>query len=191
MALKDQMPLTQAFHMRTASIHSSMVARFKQKENKNGRVIRVGRIVPFTLAEFRLWLLEQLGGKPDGSTRCAYCTCPLFADTLRVDHKIPASFGGELSLSNCCCCCDLCNRAKGQLSAGEFMALRIALDQMLHDGRLSIAGHGDVWKRLRGQTAIFRRFQANKAKPKPESSGLLVDLPEQQKLLVHKLPREF
>jgi hypothetical protein len=50
MALKDEMPLTVAFHVRSSSVHSSMVKRFAQKTNKNGRVIRVGRIVPFTLA---------------------------------------------------------------------------------------------------------------------------------------------
>jgi len=185
--LKEQMPLAVCFHTRSASIHSSMVARFKQKVNKNGRVIRYGRLVPFTLSEFRLWLVDQLGGKPEGSARCAYCTTPVFADTLRVDHKIPASFGGDLSLSNCCVSCDLCNRAKGQLSADEFQALRLALDEMLHDGRLSVGGHGDVWKRLRGQTAIFRRFQANK--PKKQESGILVDEPEQGRLLTEKISR--
>jgi len=156
--------------------------------NKNGRIIRPGRIVPFTLSEFRLWLLEQLGGKPEGSARCSYCTTPIFADTLRVDHKIPASLGGDLSLSNCCLSCDLCNRAKGQLSADEFHALRLVLDEMLHDGRLSVAGFQDVWKRLRGAVAIFRKFQAKK--PKKES-GFLDDQPEQQKLLVDRLPRHF
>jgi hypothetical protein len=184
--LADQMPLAVAFHTRTASIHSSMVKRFASKSNKNGRLIRPGRIVPFTLSEFRLWLLEQLGGKPEGSARCAYCSCPVFADTLRIDHKTPASFGGDLWLSNCCVACDLCNRAKGQLSAEEFQALRIVLDEMLHDGRLSVGGHGDIWKRLRGQTAIFRRFQANK--PKKAESELLVE-PEQGRLLTEKISR--
>jgi hypothetical protein len=185
--LADQMPLTKAFHVRTSSIHGSMVARFKQKIDKRGRVIK-GRIVPFTLAEFRLWLLEQFGGTPEGSARCAYCNVPLFADSFRIDHRTPASLGGELALSNCCVACDLCNRAKGQLSADEFLALRIVLDEMLHNGRLSVAGHGDIWKRLRGQTAIFRRFQANK--PKKVESGLLVDeIPEQARLLTTKISR--
>ena len=57
---------------------------------------------------------------------------------------------------------------------------------LLHDGRLSVGGHGDIWKRLRGQTAIFRRFQANK--PKKAESGLLVE-PEQGRLLTEKISR--
>ncbi len=182
--LTEGMPLQLAFHTRTASIHSSMVARFKQKQNKNGRVIRYGRLVPFTLSEFRLWLVDQLGGKPEGSARCAYCTCPLFADSLRVDHKTPASLGGDLSLANCCVSCDLCNRAKGQLSAEEFQALRFVLDEMLHDGRLSVAGFQDIWKRLRGVAVMFRRFY-NPKRPKPES-GILVDEPEQVRLFRSK-----
>lgn len=186
--LSEAMPLSLAFHVRTASVHSSMVKRFKQKIDRRGRVMRPGRIVPFTLSEFRLWLLEQLGGKPEGSTRCSYCGIPLFADTVRIDHKIPASLGGQLSLDNCCCCCDLCNRAKGALSADEFHVLRVTLDEMLHDGRLSIAGHGDIWKRLRGQAAIFRRFTPKKAKPE---SGFLVEPVEQPRLLTEKLPKAF
>jgi hypothetical protein len=164
-----------------------MVARFKQKQNKNGRVIRYGRLVPFTLSEFRLWLVDQLGGKPEGSARCAYCTCPLFADSLRVEHPIPASRGGELGFSNLVVACDTCNRAKGELTADEFRAVRTVLDEMLHDGRLSVAGFQDIWKRLRGQVAIFRRFPANK--PKKQESGILVDEPEQGMLLSQKISR--
>lgn len=186
--LTDAMPLFQAFHTRTGSIHSSMVGRFKQKLNKNGRMIRVGRIVPFSLAEFRRWLLDQLGGKPEGSTRCAYCGTPLFADSLRIDHKIPASRGGSLDLSNLACSCDRDNRMKGQLTDSEFRALLVTLGDMLHDGRLHPDGFQDVLKRLCGQVAIFRKFQA---KPKKAESGFLNDVPEQQKLLVEKLPRAF
>jgi 5-methylcytosine-specific restriction endonuclease McrA len=186
--LSEAMPLEVAFHTRTASIYSSMVSRFKQKMDKRGRVMRQGRIVPFTLSEFRLWLLEQLGGKPDGSARCAYCNCPVFADTLRVDHKIPVSRGGDLTLVNCCVSCDRDNRMKGSLTADEFKALQVALGDLLRNGSLHPAGFEDICKRLAGQVAIFRRFQANK--PKKES-GLLVEVPEQQKLLVEKLPRHF
>lgn len=185
--LSEAMPLYQAFHLRTASIHSSMVKRFKPKENKNGRVIRLGRIVPFTLSEFRLWLLEQLEGKPGGTARCFYCNVPLFADTLRVDHKIPASRGGSLSLDNCCVACDRDNRMKGALTDIEFRALQVALGDMLRDGRLHPDGFKDLEKRLCGQVAIFRRFQANK--PKKAESGLLVDAPEQGMLLSQKISR--
>lgn len=187
MALKDEMPLFQAFHVRTASIHSSMVKRFAQKENKRGRVIRVGRIVPFTLAEFRLWLLEQLGGKPEGSTRCVYCNCPLFADTLRIDHKIPVSRGGELGLSSLAVACDRDNRMKGSLTDSEFRALQVALGDLLRNGSLHPAGFEDIQKRLAGQVAIFRSFQANK--PKKAESGMLVDEPEQRMLLSQKISR--
>jgi len=187
--LKDEMPLFQAFHIRSARLHAHMVSRFKQKEDKRGRVMRVGRLVPFTVSELRLWLLEKLGGKPDGSARCIYCNTLIFADTLCVDHSVPVSRGGEIGFSNLEVCCDRCNRMKGSLTGVEFKALQIALGDMLRAGTLHPDGFAEIQKRLAGQAAIFRRFAPNK--PKPESTGLLVDTPVQQKLLVHKLPREF
>lgn len=190
MSLADSMPLVRAFHVRSAGIYHATVSRFKQKVNKRGNVIRAGRIVPYTLAEFRTWLLEQLGGKQDGSVRCCYCSTPLFADTLRVDHDVPASCGGSLALVNLRISCDLCNRAKGGLTAAEFLALRIVLDEMLHDGRLGVSGFQDVWRRLRGQLLKFRSFASKKTKPKPGTSGLLVDHPEQAMLLPKRLPKE-
>jgi 5-methylcytosine-specific restriction endonuclease McrA len=189
MALKDEMPLVVCFHTRTASIYSSMTKRFATKTNKRGNIIRPGRLVPFTLAEFRLWLMEKLGGKPEGSTRCAYCNTPLFADTVRVEHPVPVSRGGVLDFSNLVCACDRCNRMKGSLTDSEFKALQVVLGDMLRAGVLHPDGFKDIEKRLAGQAAIFRRFAPKK--PKPESSGLLVDQPVQEKLLAHKLLREF
>jgi hypothetical protein len=183
--LSDQMPLVQVFHARSASIHSSMVKRFSGKVAKNGRVIRQHRIVPFTLAEFRLWLLEKLGGRQDGSARCEYCNGPVFADTLRIDHRIPASRGGELGFPNLAISCDRDNRMKGSLTAAEFVALQVVFGDMLRDGRLHPDGFKDIEKRLCGIAAVFRRFTPKKSKP--EASGLLVDDPEQLRLLRSKV----
>jgi 5-methylcytosine-specific restriction endonuclease McrA len=189
MTLKDQMPLQVAFHTRTASIHSSMQHRFKQKLNKRGNVIRVGRLVPFTVAEFRAWLLEKLGGKAEGSTACAYCRTPLFADTLRVDHAEPVSRGGKLGFGNLAVSCDRCNKMKGGLTASEFQNLKIVLGDLLRSGQLHPAGFTDIEKRLCGSAARYGSF--HQKKPKPKASGLLIDVPEQQSLLTQRLPRDF
>lgn len=185
--LKDAMPLTVAFHARTGSIFSSMQSRFKQKVDKRGRVMRVGRLVPFTLSEFRVWMLEKLGGKPEGSVRCEYCNTPLFADTLRIDHKVPGSRGGSLGFDNLACCCARCNAQKGALSDTEFRAFQVALGDLLNRGLLHPDGFADIQKRLAGQATFFRQFK-KKAEPKPP--GLLVEGPEQQKLLTKRLPVE-
>jgi hypothetical protein len=177
--LTEQMPMVVAMHQRTQSIYDSMRKRFAGKTDKRGRVLRPARLVPFTLAEFRAWLLEQFGGKAEGSVPCEYCRTPLFAETFRVDHPDPVSRGGTLGFENLCCACDRCNRMKGSLTASEFHVLKIVLGDMLRAGTLHPAGFSDIEKRLCGQTAIFRKFQ-KPAKPKP--TGLLVEEAEQTKL---------
>ena len=177
--LTEQMPMVVAFHQRTQSIYDSMRKRFAGKKDKRGRVLRPARLVPFSLAEFRAWLLDKFGNTPEGSTPCAYCSVPLFAETFRIDHRDPVSRGGELSLSNCMPCCDRCNRMKGSLTAAEFHALKVVLGDLLRAGTLHPAGFSDIEKRLCGVASMFRRFAPKKAKM---AGGLLVEEAQQLKL---------
>jgi hypothetical protein len=163
------MPLEKAFHSRTASIFSAMVKRFARKCDKNGRVIRHGRIVPFTIEEFRDWLLAHLGGKPGGSVPCYLCTRPLCSTDFRVEHRVPPRRGGGLGLDNLVPSCDECNRAKGGMTDVEYRNFRIAMDELLRVGKLGVEGYTDVWKRLRGQNIILDAWHRRKKK----GSGLL------------------
>jgi hypothetical protein len=171
--VQELMPLPKAFHVRTAGIFSSMVTRFATKKDKNGRVIRHGRLVPFTLDDLRAWVLEKLGGKPDGCGLCHYCNRPLTAEDFRLDHMIPPRRGGSLGLENLAFACDDDNRAKGGLTESEYNLLREMLDKMLESGALGIDGHKDVWTRLKGQNIILDAWHRKKKKQAEGPSGQL------------------
>lgn len=53
----------------------------------------------------------------DGSA-CVYCGCE--TDYPHLDHRIPASRGGENSLENLCVACEPCNLSKGALTPEEW-----------------------------------------------------------------------
>lgn len=156
MKLDEMMPLNRAFHLRSASIYYTQVKDFKEKRNKKGRIIRVGRQLPFTLTDFRAWLAEQLGFRSDGAVKCAYCPRIISALDFRVDHEEPVSRGGSLGLSNLVLCCDVCNREKGELTATEYREVIATLDLLLSKGLLGPQGYKDVRKRLRGSLMMFR-----------------------------------
>jgi hypothetical protein len=84
-----------------------------------------GREMPFSLPEFRAWLLEQLGGNAAGVVHCAYCTAWLNVQTLCVDNAIPLAppWYGSLDLENLACACSACNGRKGRMSAEGFRKL--------------------------------------------------------------------
>lgn len=111
------------FMSRSLSIYRNMVARFAQKENKRGRIIRVGRAVEFTLEDFREWLREKLGGE-GGVTKCAYCSAWISMADCVVDHMTPVSRGGGMGLDNLTLCDKPCNGIKGSLTAEEYIEFR-------------------------------------------------------------------
>ena len=94
------MPLELAFLSRTSQIYSAMKARFKEKRNKRGKIIRVGRELPFDRVQFQDWMLGELGGNPSGTCKCEYCTQPLDAMNFMVDHIMPIAQGGTLGFDN-------------------------------------------------------------------------------------------
>lgn len=165
MTIKQLMPLSQALHVRSAGIYSAMTKRFSEKRNKNGRVIRVGRELPFNLREFREWILDQLGGDSTGVVKCAYCSTFISSFDFRVDHKTPISRGGELSLGNLALTCASSNTEKGELTAPEYILIIATLDSMLEHELLGQQGYTDIRKRLKGSLLTFR------GKPQKKANG--------------------
>ena len=64
-----------------------------------------------------LIIIEQQG------YACAACGIELMPDTAHLDHKTPRLSGGSDAASNLQWLCVHCNRAKGILSMGEFVAM--------------------------------------------------------------------
>jgi len=110
------------FTVKSQQLYNSMAQRFKEKRDKRGCVLRVGRTVPFTLAQFRAWLLEQLGGE-NGVVKCTYCADWLSIDTMVLDHEVPIKQGGSLDLDNLDLICKNDNQAKGGMTGESYQRL--------------------------------------------------------------------
>jgi 5-methylcytosine-specific restriction endonuclease McrA len=157
------------FMRRSRDIHRHMQDRFAAKLNKKGKLIRVGRPVPFTLEQFRAWLLDQFTSV-EAAIRCAYdCGAVLDILSFHTDHKTPITRGGTLDLDNLALCCDECNRIKGELTAREYVALRQGLETFSEPARK------DIYKRLKMGAGFLRlRFFNRSKKQKGDTSeGLL------------------
>jgi len=119
--------LQELFEQVSRDRYNSMAQRFGPKRNENNVVISPGRELPFTLYEFRQWLLgpEVFKGSWDNVVQCSYCNTFLNVKTIRLDHKIPAAapWLGSLGLENLCPACADCNNRKGKCSAEGFRAL--------------------------------------------------------------------
>jgi HNH endonuclease len=100
-----------------------MVKRFAERRSKKGRIIQIGRQVPFTLDEFRAWLITKLGGDGGGVIKCRYCAEWLTMDTLVVDHATPTSQGGSLDFDNLDVICAADNQRKGGMCAECYQSL--------------------------------------------------------------------
>lgn len=148
------------FEDRTKSIYTLMVVRVGEKKNPRGTVVRPAREIPFSLFEFREWLLAQLGSDGwNGVVRCEYCSAILNVQTVVFDHIIPITltWNGDLGLDNLCCCCALCNRRKGAMSADGFRKLTEFLSISGFDPR----DLSDIYSRLgtggEGAKAMWKR----------------------------------
>jgi hypothetical protein len=169
--------LQHIFDARTQSIYGGMRTRFGPFV-EDGVVVRPGREVPFTLVEFRIWIVRQFGGSWDRSTPCFYCTAPVNVNDFVIDHKTPASspWLGSLDLDNLCVSCRACNTLKGKMAAPGF----IAFLRFLHDseiaGILDPRDVGDIMVRLKtggdAKKFMWKRHDAKrKALPQPKKSG--------------------
>lgn len=152
--------LQRIFEERTKSIYHLMVARVEEKRNQDGKIIRYGRTIPFSVQELQAWVLTQFGpGGWDDVARCAYCNAVLNVQTFVLDHEIPmaAPWNGDLGLGNLACACAQCNRRKGCMSAAGFRKLIAFLGGLNLDRR----DVSDVWSRLgtggEGAKAMWKR----------------------------------
>ena len=165
-----RMPRAEAFMKRTSVIYYSMVKRFAERRNKRGRIIRIGRQLPFTLAMFRDWVSDQLGGTPEGATRCRYCGRFLTAMDMQCDHVHPVEQDGSLALENLAPCCAMCNRLKGSLTEATFLGLLSWL-RCIGPGTTQLpamTAHDakDLERRLKGGGVYFRG-RPNKSASEP------------------------
>lgn len=110
------------FTQKSGDLYDSMVQRFKEKRDKNDRVTRIGRELPFDKARFRQWLLAKLGGS-GGVVKCLYCAEFLSIDTLTIDHREPVKQGGSLGLENLDLVCDQDNQQKGGMCGDCYLKL--------------------------------------------------------------------
>lgn len=146
------------FMQRTGSIYDNMTRRFSEKRNKNGRVIRIGFTIPFTKAEFREWVENQLGGR-NGVKKCAYCSTFISAADFITDHMTPPNRGGSVGLDNLALCCEPCNSIKGNMTALAYMAFRAwaLLNIDPEDCK-------DLFKRLQSQMKLLRWQQTERVR---------------------------
>jgi 5-methylcytosine-specific restriction endonuclease McrA len=152
-----KMPREEAFHKRSYSIYTNMVKRFAEKRNKRGRILRIGRIVPFGLDMFRMWLTGQLGHREDGTVACKWCGKILTAMDLSIDHIDPVDQGGTLDFTNLACVCDECNRLKGGLTVRAFEWLKRAMDMAGYPSSdLTLADAKSLKLRLKGGGVFFK-----------------------------------
>lgn len=154
----NRAPLTyhQIFLEATSRKLRDLRARVAQKENKAGRVTRVGREVPFDLDTFRGWVLEKFKDEA-GHCPCYYCGRLLTAGDFVLDHVWPLSRGGSLALDNCCVSCQRCNDIKGATSGQWFQFFMRCLDQMPDPER------ADIEQRLQSQVKLAQNHKRSVA----------------------------
>lgn len=163
------LPLESAFYIRTSHNYNAMKKRFGERRIKTGRqagrVTQVGRPLPYTLDQFRDWLMQQFGGNPNSTCKCYHCPAVLDAMNVGFDHLNPVSQGGSLGLENLVPCCGVCNRIKGLLSLDTFQRLMRWLEHAGQNfpGAMTIADRADIIKRLRGGGTFYKTKKPGKA----------------------------
>lgn len=153
------------FNALTGSRFHSMVSRLEKK--KMGHP-------PFSLEQFRSYVLKALGGKEDGVIRCRYCMGWFSLIETAVDHAKPLSRGGSAGLENLEYPCKSCNDRKGSMSPDEYLAL-LAFLETIPLARI------DVLKRLEQsvklaagarRNAMLRAGKLPQRKQQPADDGM-------------------
>jgi 5-methylcytosine-specific restriction endonuclease McrA len=153
----------------TRSRYDAMVRRFAERRNERGRVIRVGFPIPFSLAEYREWILHRLNGRVSGLATCNYCGFDrLTIHLLVTDHRVSPSRGGDLGLENLTVSCDACNQQKGGMSDIAFKALLHFSNQLPTIDRTDLLGRLQRATRLAIQ---LRRSHAQAAKAQQQADA--------------------
>jgi hypothetical protein len=142
----------------TGQRYDSMKRRFGPKYDKRGRCRRPGAPLPFSLDEFRRFILDLFPDQNWHSTvKCSYyaawnigCEGELHILNLQLDHRFPVARGGTLDLSNLAPCCANCNNAKGSLSHGAFLGL------VQFCGQIPFPDRQDLMGRLQRSTRFIQ-----------------------------------
>jgi hypothetical protein len=160
MAARNRRPATRPvkvglqteFEKHTESVYKGM----------QGRAKKMGREMPFTLREFREWLLAgPFKGSWDNAVQCAYCRAWLNALTFVPDHVEPVKYGGSFGLDNLTLCCQPDNIAKGVMSADGFKRL-LEFSTQLHP-----QDSADMFGRMKNGAGFLRlKIQARGARAK-------------------------
>jgi 5-methylcytosine-specific restriction endonuclease McrA len=120
-----------------------MQVTYSRYRDMGDRVARkFGRKLPFTLEQFREWMLAALGNAVNGFFTCRYCLAIYGLDKGSVDHAVPLSRGGPVGLDNLELICEPCNARKGSMYPEEYFALLQFLEHAIPYART------DVLKRL-------------------------------------------
>lgn len=107
------------FLRRSLSIYNGMKARAVKQSIA---------YLPFSLAEFRYWLLTKFVGDLTGPARCEYSGEMILAENFSVDHKKPISRGGGFLMDNLALCSEKQNLRKGNMTKTEYEQFRRYVD---------------------------------------------------------------
>lgn len=123
------------------------------------RAAKEYQAVPFTLADFRAWLLPKFG--VDGVTRCEYSGAQVLAEDFQVDHRQPTSRFGQWGFDNLAICTKAQNLRKGNMTKGEYA---IFCAHVLHHGYPEEVQES-IFKRLEiGDVQRFAHFRRENKK---------------------------
>jgi 5-methylcytosine-specific restriction endonuclease McrA len=171
-------PLTkhdhETFITRTHSIYTGQVKSYAERKDKNGRVTRYAKQIPYTLVEFRAWVLTKFQGKEDGACQCPYCGTWIDVANFQADHATPVGRGGSLGLDNLNACCERCNSIKDQLTVAEYLALRKFAAQLCQAAETNILRRLEVYVKQAINTQRLMNQRRKNARPSevPATAGL-------------------
>lgn len=127
----------QALRDRCSKARYNILQRAKPKLFKSGARkgnVRVPGIKALPYDSEQLWqrALEQVG---TGAIRCPYCVAIgrpanlIDLSNYVWEHKVPLTHGGSHDIGNLFCVCEDCNRLKGSMTYGFFVALLSATEK--------------------------------------------------------------
>lgn len=101
---------------------------YSDLKKREREYLKVRVELPFTLGEFREWLLSCEEVVPGFTERrawqCYLCRRYLLIHSISADHVTPLAHNGRTTLDNLKPCCTSCNRAKGAMSLSGYRAIR-------------------------------------------------------------------
>ena len=103
---------------------------------------------PFSLSQYREFVLGGIGGFEDGARQCRYCGGYFNYEDLATDHAVPLSCGGSPGLDNLDLPCAGCNAQKGETTPDEWLSLLRFLEEKLPRARIGILNRLQTYSKL-------------------------------------------